>query len=298
MGPFALQDLIGLDVCLEVTETMFGETRDQRYAPSPLLRRLVVAGRLGRKTGQGYYSYDGTTPTPALDAPGFTTGDARSATRLVGLATDAASRVLAALPDVPRVEVEALAEADLVVVDGGSRTGTTELLARALPRIKPDAVVAVATRDEAPVAVLAVPGRDADIVGLHVPRAPRPGVIEVVATQRSSPDAVATAVAAMRARGLAAIACRDRPGYVVDYLVLPHLGDAVRMVDDGYATYDDVDAAMTLGCGYSDGPIAMLDAVGADEVRSGLVHLAAATHLPSLAPSPLLDEIAAYGSAR
>jgi 3-hydroxybutyryl-CoA dehydrogenase len=67
------------------------------------------------------------------------------------------------------------------------------------------------------------------------------------------------------------------------------------MVDDNYATSADVDAAMTLGCGYSIGPFAMLDAVGADNLRSGLIHLAAATHKPSLAPSPLLDELAAFG---
>jgi 3-hydroxybutyryl-CoA dehydrogenase len=82
---------------------------------------------------------------------------------------------------------------------------------------------------------------------------------------------------------------------VVDFLVLPHLGDAVRMVDDGYASREDVDTAMRLGCGYADGPFAMLASVGADDVRSVLSHLAAATHLPSLAPSPLLDELAALG---
>jgi 3-hydroxybutyryl-CoA dehydrogenase len=52
---------------------------------------------------------------------------------------------------------------------------------------------------------------------------------------------------------------------------------------------------MRLGCGYPDGPIAMLAIIGADDVRSVLSHLAAATHLPSLAPSPLLDELAAAG---
>jgi 3-hydroxybutyryl-CoA dehydrogenase len=162
--------------------------------------------------------------------------------------------------------------------------------------VKAGAVIAVATSDEAP--VLAMTAGIADlgyIVGIHVPHGPRSGVIEVVATLHSHPDAVATAVAAVREAGLAAIACRDRPGHIVDYLVLPHIGDAVRMVDDGYAERSDVDVAMTLGCGYPDGPFVMLDAIGADETRSVLSHLAAATHLPSLAPSPLLDELAASG---
>jgi 3-hydroxybutyryl-CoA dehydrogenase len=99
----------------------------------------------------------------------------------------------------------------------------------------------------------------------------------------------------VRAAGLIAVPCRDRPGHLVERIVLPHLGDAVRMVDDNYATVADVEAAMTLGCGYSAGPFAMVDAVGPDNVRSGLLHLAAATHLPSLASSPLLDELAAFG---
>jgi 3-hydroxybutyryl-CoA dehydrogenase len=121
-------------------------------------------------------------------------------------------------------------------------------------------------------------------------------VIEVVATQRSAPAAVATAVAALAATGFTAIACKDRPGHLVDTLVLPHLGDAVRMADDGYASADDIDTAMRLGCGYPDGPFHMLAAIGADNLRSGLLHLAAATHRSSYAPPPLLDELAAYGA--
>jgi 3-hydroxybutyryl-CoA dehydrogenase len=103
-------------------------------------------------------------------------------------------------------------------------------------------------------------------------------------------------MAVVRDAGLVAVACRDRPGHVVDRLVLPHLGDAVRMVDDHYATVEDVEAAMMLGCGYPEGPFAMLRAVGADNVRSALLHLAAATHRAALAPVPLLDELAAFGT--
>jgi 3-hydroxybutyryl-CoA dehydrogenase len=153
-----------------------------------------------------------------------------------------------------------------------------------------------ATDDEAPVATIAVgTGRPDLVVGLHLPRAPRGRVLEVVRTTRSTEHAAASAVAAMQADGLLVIACRDRPGHLVDTLLLPHLGDAVRMVDDGYASRDHVDIAMRLGCGYPAGPWEMLEAVGADDVRSGLLHLAAATHLAALAPSPLLDELAASG---
>lgn len=58
MGPLALADLIGLDICLAIMETLHAELGEDKYRPAPLLRKMVRAGRLGRKTGQGFYSYD------------------------------------------------------------------------------------------------------------------------------------------------------------------------------------------------------------------------------------------------
>jgi 3-hydroxybutyryl-CoA dehydrogenase len=58
IGPLALADLIGLDVCLSVLEVFVKDFGDPKYRPCPLLRELVAAGRLGRKTGQGVYSYE------------------------------------------------------------------------------------------------------------------------------------------------------------------------------------------------------------------------------------------------
>ena len=57
MGPLALGDLIGLDVCLAIMETIFNETGDLKYRPSLLLRKMVRAGKLGRKTGIGFFDY-------------------------------------------------------------------------------------------------------------------------------------------------------------------------------------------------------------------------------------------------
>ena len=58
MGPFTLLDLVGLDTTMYVAEVMFDEFREARYAPPPLLKRMVMAGHLGRKTGRGFYTYD------------------------------------------------------------------------------------------------------------------------------------------------------------------------------------------------------------------------------------------------
>jgi len=57
MGPLALADLIGLDTVVSILEVMVAETGDPKYRPCPLLRRMVAAGRLGRKVGQGFYKY-------------------------------------------------------------------------------------------------------------------------------------------------------------------------------------------------------------------------------------------------
>jgi 3-hydroxybutyryl-CoA dehydrogenase len=68
MGPLTLMDLIGLDVCVPILDVLWDEFRDSRYAATPLLRRLATAGRLGRKTGLGWYRYDGADAQPALGA--------------------------------------------------------------------------------------------------------------------------------------------------------------------------------------------------------------------------------------
>ena len=58
MGPLALGDLVGLDVCLAIMETLYSETGDPRYRPSLLLRKMVRAGKLGRKSGEGFFAYN------------------------------------------------------------------------------------------------------------------------------------------------------------------------------------------------------------------------------------------------
>jgi 3-hydroxybutyryl-CoA dehydrogenase len=62
MGPLTLLDFVGLDTTYKIAEIMFTEFREQRYAPPPLLKRMVLAGMYGRKSGKGFYDYATTTP--------------------------------------------------------------------------------------------------------------------------------------------------------------------------------------------------------------------------------------------
>jgi 3-hydroxybutyryl-CoA dehydrogenase len=58
MGPLTLADFIGLDTCLFIMEVLYRDFADSKYRPCPLLRKMVQAGQLGRKTGAGFYTYD------------------------------------------------------------------------------------------------------------------------------------------------------------------------------------------------------------------------------------------------
>jgi len=65
MGPFTLLDFVGLDTVYKIAEIMFAEYRESRYAPPPLLKRMVLAGMLGRKSGKGFYDYSSSPPLPS-----------------------------------------------------------------------------------------------------------------------------------------------------------------------------------------------------------------------------------------
>jgi 3-hydroxybutyryl-CoA dehydrogenase len=64
MGPLTLLDFVGIDTACRIAEIMFDEYREARFAPPPLLRRMVLAGWFGRKSGRGFYDYTVDPPTP------------------------------------------------------------------------------------------------------------------------------------------------------------------------------------------------------------------------------------------
>jgi 3-hydroxybutyryl-CoA dehydrogenase len=64
MGPFTLCDFVGIDTLLRIADIMFDEYHEERYAPPPLLKRIVALGRYGRKSGAGFYDWSGQEPVP------------------------------------------------------------------------------------------------------------------------------------------------------------------------------------------------------------------------------------------
>ncbi|GLW91625.1 3-hydroxyacyl-CoA dehydrogenase family protein [Actinokineospora globicatena] len=90
MGPLALLDLIGLDTAYEILETMYAQSRNRLHAPTPILKQMITAGLLGRKSGRGFYTYDGPdspTVVPDGQTPAASSDDATGVrdVRLVGV---------------------------------------------------------------------------------------------------------------------------------------------------------------------------------------------------------------------
>jgi len=272
MGPLALLDMIGLDTSLAILEVLHGEFGGDRYVPAALLRRLVEAGRTGRKSGRGIYTYPGGAD-PRSDAGPGEAGSPPDTVTLIG-SGDSAEAELASV----------LAAAGINVTRNAAHRSDLILIA------------AQAGRPVLPAALAA--GRADEAVGMHLPGTLAPGSLaEVVQTSLSSPVAVSTGMALAAKLGLSAVLAPDRPGFLVGALLYPHLADAVRMVQDGYASAADVNTAMTLGCGYPTGPFELLDTAGPTTVLAGLEAMYDAYGYPSFAPPPLLAEHAAAGIA-
>jgi 3-hydroxybutyryl-CoA dehydrogenase len=261
MGPLALLDLIGLDTSLSILEVLDGELGGSRHAPAPLLRRLVSAGRMGRKSGEGIYRYRDGQDKSSQDG-NEAAGPPPSTVTLISsgraVAAELASAAAAAGVNITRNPAHA---SDLVIIAAAPDE-----------KVLPTAVEA---------------GRAAETIGLHLPAA---DLAEVVSTRLTGPHAAAAGAALAGRLGLRVVHAPDRPGFLVGALLYPHLADAVRMVQDGYATVSDVDTAMTLGCGYPLGPFGLLDKVGSQVVLDGLRAMHAAHGDPAYAPPPLLAE--------
>ena len=95
--------------------------------------------------------------------------------------------------------------------------------------------------------------------------------------------------------GKHAVTCADRAGFIVNALLFPYLNDAVRMLEAHYATADDIDTAMKVGCGYPMGPFELLDVVGLDVSLAIQTTLYREFREPGFAPAPLLEHLVTAG---
>jgi 3-hydroxybutyryl-CoA dehydrogenase len=350
MGPLALMDLIGIDTAYEILDTMYKQSRNRLHAPTPIIKQMMTAGLLGRKSGRGFYSYaepgsaevvpDAATPAAGSAAEGArpvrTVGVIGSGTMATGIIEVVAKggydvRFVARAPEKVEAVTKALIKSlDKQVVRGrldeaakdeilARVTGTTSLdeladrdliieavveslsvkeaLFANLGEIAKRGAVLATTTSSLPVIECAkASGRPADVVGMHFFNpAQVMKLVEVVSTVSTAPEVAATAHAVTAKLQKHAVSCTDRAGFIVNALLFPYLNDAVRMLEAHYATADDIDAAMKVGCGYPMGPFELLDVVGLDVSLAIERELYTEFREPGFAPAPLLEHLVTAG---
>jgi 3-hydroxybutyryl-CoA dehydrogenase len=195
------------------------------------------------------------------------------------------------------VSLDELGGADRVVEAVVEDLPVKKALFATLDEICKPGVPLATTTSSLPVIELAMATqRPSDVLGLHFFNpAPVMGLVEVIRTIRTSDEVVATARALCVGLGKRPVVCADRAGFVVNALLFPYLNDAVRMLEASYATADDIDHAMKLGCGYPMGPFELLDTVGLDVALAIQRQLYLELREPGFAPAPLLEHLVTAG---
>jgi 3-hydroxybutyryl-CoA dehydrogenase len=253
MGPFELMDLVGVDVGYEVarsfTELSFGEPR---WKPSPIQARMVAAGRLGRKSGRGYYEYrEGARHRPEdPEAPEPGGGGGRPL-RIIGdgaLARGLRDRARAAKFDlseggIPHVVVDARVPAGEPLDAGGAPL-----------------IVLCADRS------LAGHGQEG-AVGFHLLPPVEEARLAELTRSPSTSDADAQAAEALFTwLGLHTQWVADAPGLVLGRIVCQLVNEAAFAIGEGVGSAEDVDAGLTLGLNHPRGAVTWGEAIGLDHV--------------------------------
>jgi len=195
------------------------------------------------------------------------------------------------------VRLDDLAPMDLVVEAVVEDLSVKQALFANLDGIcRPGAVLATTTSSLPVIACAAATGRQSEVIGLHFFNpAPVMSLVEVVSTVATAPDVEATALAVCTRLGKHPVRCGDRAGFIVNALLFPYLNDAVKMLQAHYATTDDIDSAMKVGCGYPMGPFELLDVVGLDVALAIQRMLYTEFREPGFAPAPLLEHLVTAG---
>ncbi len=280
MGPFELIDLIGLDVNLAVTTSVWeAYAHDPRYAPSVLQRERVTAGFLGRKSGRGFYDYapGAAKPVPLTEAsrpaPARVTahGDLGHAARL-------ADRIAAGGVAVEHARGDSRFPGGAIHVAGGAG----------------GAWLAVTDGRTATARVVDTGVRDLVLFDLALDYASAPR-LAVARADTCSAAAYESAVGALQAAGIAVSPLDDVAGLAVQRIVAMLANEAADAVVQGVALPDAIDLAMEKGVNYPRGPLAWADAIGVASVRDVLANLAAHYGEDRYRTSPLVARRAATG---
>jgi 3-hydroxybutyryl-CoA dehydrogenase len=190
-----------------------------------------------------------------------------------------------------------LADADLVVEAVPEDVVLkTQVLSEVADAVGPGALIASNT-SSIPIAQLAAAVAEPQrVLGLHFfSPVPVMGLVEVVVALETSEQTVAAGKDFVQRIGKTAIETKDRSGFIVNMLLVPYLMAGVRMYEDGFATAEDIDEGMRLGCGHPMGPLTLCDFIGLDVLYAVCDSLYEEFKRPEYAPPPLLKRMVASG---
>ena len=262
MGPFELLDLTGLDVSHPVMESIYHQFYEEpRFRPSPITAQRLAGGLLGRKTGRGFYDYAGKQEAAPITARGARPDSA-------WIADGPNAELIAGMAMKAGVRIGSPQSASLIVV----------------PMLGDDTTSAVHRLGLDPAKSV---GIDA-LFGLDRHRT----LVATPATERSRRDG---ALALFTADGTAASMIADSPGAVAQRVLATIVNIACDIAQQRIATPEDIDAAVTLGLGYPQGPLAWGDAIGAQKILAILERLLSITGDPRYRPSLWLRRRALLG---
>jgi 3-hydroxybutyryl-CoA dehydrogenase len=187
-------------------------------------------------------------------------------------------------------DLEELADCDLVLESIVEDLAAKKHLFSELDRIVAEGAILATNTSTLPVVEMAMEtGRPERVCGIHFFNpAPMMPLVEVVRSITTSDETVAAARAFADACGKNPVEVKDQAGFIVNALLFPYLNNAVKLLDSGVATREDIDAAMQGGCNFPMGPLALLDLVGLDTSLAILEALYAEFKDPNYAPAPLL----------